>query len=127
MSNEHTILIIEDEKPIMSILKMKLNSEDFKTLEATDGESGLEIALKSHPDLILLDIMLPIMDGVTFLEKLRKNSWGNKVPVIILSNLNDAKTVEESRAKGVYDYLVKTDWKLEDVIAKVKSTLNIKS
>jgi CheY-like chemotaxis protein len=117
------ILIIEDEEIIHKPIQSKLESEGFEVVLARDGKEGLDKAFSDHPDLILLDIMLPIMDGVTFLEELRKDSWGKKVPVIVLSNLTNAMTAEESKAKGVRAYLVKTDWKLGDVVKKVKEEL----
>jgi DNA-binding response OmpR family regulator len=118
------ILIIEDEKLIVVALKKKLESEGFDVETEYDGVSGLRAALGMHPDLILLDIVLPGIDGVTLLGSLRADEWGAKVPVIILTNLNDASTIEESRKKGVNSYLVKTDWKLNDVVDKVRSTLD---
>ena len=92
-------------------------------MEAFDGGEGLAIALEKHPNLVLLDIVLPVMDGVTLLDRLREDEWGKNVPVIILSNLSDASTIEESKDKGVNSYLVKTDWKLDEVVAKVRETL----
>ena len=65
------------------------------------------------------------MDGITMLDKLREDDWGKKVPVIILSNLSKADSIRESRERGVNTYLVKTDWKLDEVIAKVKYELGI--
>jgi two-component system, OmpR family, alkaline phosphatase synthesis response regulator PhoP len=121
---KHKILIIEDEKLIVVALKKKLESEGFDVETEYDGVSGLRAALGMHPDLILLDIILPGIDGVTLLSSLRADEWGAKVPVIILTNLNDASTIEESRKKGVNSYLVKTDWKLNDVVDKVRSTLD---
>lgn len=122
---KYTILIIEDEQMVVSTLKGRLKASGFNVLVAENGSSGLKIAQESHPDLILLDIVLPVMDGITFLENLRKDDWGRKVPVIILSNLSKAETIAESKEKGVNTYLVKTDWKLKEVIQKVKYELGI--
>ena len=110
---------------ITAILKKKLEDSDFQVLVAFNGVSGLEVALQEHPDLILLDLILPEMDGITMLDKLREDDWGKKVPVIILSNLSKADSIRESRERGVNTYLVKTDWKLDEVIAKVKYELGI--
>ncbi len=126
MANEnHKILIIEDEALMAAALKKKLESEGFQSLWAKDGSEGLKIALDKHPSLILLDIVLPTMDGMTVLSKLREDSWGKNVPVIILSNLSRAATIEEGKEKGVNTYLVKTDWKLSEVVQKVKHELGI--
>jgi len=80
-------------------------------------------AEKEKPALILLDIIMPRMDGITMLQKLRKTDWGQNIPVIILTNLSSP--VQESAANNlnVADYLVKTDWKLSDVTNKVKKML----
>lgn len=106
------------------VLKRKLESDNYKVLVAKDGAEGLTKALGKHPDLILLDIILPVMDGVTFLGKLREDDWGKKVPVIVLSNLSRAAIVAKSKEKGASDYLVKTDWKLSDVMKKIKNELS---
>ena len=124
-SKKHTILVIEDEALMAKTLYRKLKSESFNVIVARNGAEGLKLAISEHPDLILLDIILPVMDGLTFLEKLRENSWGKSVPVIVLSNLRTIRSIEESRKKGVENYLVKTAWKLVDVVSKVKSELNI--
>ena len=124
MSDKKTIvLLIEDERLLSKAIKRKLEKGGFEVLEAFDGGEGLAIALEKHPNLVLLDIVLPVMDGVTLLDRLREDEWGKNVPVIILSNLSDASTIEESKDKGVNSYLVKTDWKLDEVVAKVRETL----
>jgi DNA-binding response OmpR family regulator len=104
-------------------LTKKLEDEGLKILTARDGMEGLKVALDEHPDLILLDVVLPVMDGVTFLEKLRQDSWGKRASVIVLSNLSKVATFREGEEMGVRDYLVKTDWKLKDVIEKVEKEL----
>jgi DNA-binding response OmpR family regulator len=120
------ILVVEDERDLASLLKRKLDDGGFITSIASDGEEGLKLALDEHPDLILLDIVLPVMDGLTMLEKLRKDRWGKAVPVIVLSNLSTAESIAKSRKRGVNHYLVKTDWKLNEVLQKVKRELGIK-
>jgi DNA-binding response OmpR family regulator len=119
----NTILIIEDEKLLADALKRKLERSGFSVFIAIDGAEGLEFALDKHPDLILLDIVMPIMDGITVLDRIREDEWGAKVPVLILSNLSDAESIKESKASGINDYLIKTDWKISDVVKKVKENL----
>lgn len=114
------ILIIEDEAPMRRILKDVFEQEGLKANEAADGAQGLEKALAEHPDLIILDIVMPKMDGITLLKKLRADSWGQTVPVLILTNLSNASRTLES---GIDDYLIKTDCRLEDIVRKVKSKL----
>jgi len=117
------ILIIEDELTLRSVLAEKLKSDGFEVLEAKNGEEGLEVSISQKPNLILLDIVMPKMDGLTMLEKLREDSWGKKVPVIILTNLSSGAEMSRSAENGVSGYLVKTDWKLEDVVKKIKEIL----
>jgi len=119
------ILVIEDERLLAEALKRKLETSGFSVITAADGAEGLEFALGKHPNLILLDIVMPIMDGLTMLDRLREDEWGAKVPVLILSNLSDAESIKESRDRGVNDYLVKTNWKIDDVVKRVRETLDL--
>ncbi|OHA67077.1 MAG: hypothetical protein A3C82_02370 [Candidatus Wildermuthbacteria bacterium RIFCSPHIGHO2_02_FULL_47_12] len=123
LSGQKTILIVEDEISLLHALRDKLAREGFAVLEAKNGKEGLGIALREHPDLILLDIIMPVMDGITMLKKLRHDLWGVQAAVMILTNLSDAEDVLMRSDKDPLDYLVKTDWKLEDVAAKVKEVL----
>lgn len=118
------ILIIEDEEPILEVLEAKFGLEKFETMRAKDGEEGLKMALEKKPDLILLDIIMPKMDGLTVLQKLSEDENGKKIPVIVLTNLSDDENVKNAVEKGNYDYLIKSDWRIEDVVKKVKEKLN---
>ncbi|MFC1612254.1 PleD family two-component system response regulator [Patescibacteria group bacterium] len=118
-----TILIIEDEAPVVRILREKFKSEGFRVLEAKNGIDGFKKAKTEKPDLILLDIILPKMDGIAMLQKLRKDAWGKNVKVIILTNLSDGDELAEAIEHKVHDYLVKADWKLEEIVKKVKEKL----
>lgn len=129
MKKVHKIVlveIIEDEEPVLSVLSSRFEKEGFDVIRAVDGEEGLKAALKHKPDLILLDLLMPRMDGLSMLKKLREDAWGKHVPVIVLTNLNDAEKVASAAEGGAFDFLVKADWKLEDVVKKVKQKLNIK-
>ena len=123
MENKKTILVVEDEISLLNALRDKLTRENFAVLEAKNGEEGLEVALREHPDLILLDIVMPKMDGMTMLRKLREDLWGKSAKVIILTNLSDNEKVAEALEQKSYEYLVKSDWKIEDVVAKVRERL----
>ena len=120
------LLIVEDEPALLKALAIKFAREKFEIITASDGEVGLEMALHEHPDLILLDIIMPKMDGMTVLNRLRVDSWGKKVPVIILTNLSDDAKVAEAIKQGTHDYLVKSDWDIGDVVMKVRNRLGIK-
>lgn len=124
--DDKKILIIEDELPMLKALSEKFSREGFSVLEARDGKEGLQMALEKKPDLIVLDLFMPVMDGKEMMQKLRKDSWGKKVPIIILTNLNpDDKTLNEILASGPAYYFVKSKWKLEDLVGKVKKELEV--
>lgn len=82
------------------------------------------MALDEHPDMILVDIILPKMDGLTMMEKIRKDSWGKDANAIVLTNLQDDEKVSQAKKHGVNDFLIKSDWKLKDVVEKVRKTLS---
>lgn len=118
--------IVEDEEPVLNVLSSRFEKEGFEVIRASDGEEGLKAALEHQPDLILLDLLMPRMDGISMLKKLREDDWGKNVPVIVLTNLNDADKVASATEGGAFDFLVKADWKLEDLVKKVRQKLNIK-
>lgn len=118
------ILIVEDEEILLKDLADKFTETGFEILTAKDGQEGLNVAFKNHPDLILLDIVMPVMDGMTMLYQLRRDPWGKEVEVILLTNLSDSDKIADSYSEGVHDYLVKSDWSLDDIMAKVKGKLS---
>jgi two-component system alkaline phosphatase synthesis response regulator PhoP len=122
---QKTVLIVEDDEPILKILNEKLEREGMKTMLARDGEEGLKDAKKNHPDLIILDILMPKMDGIAMLKKLRQDPWGKRAEVIILTNLSHEVKETEALEQGVTDYWVKSDWRLADVAAQVKKKLGM--
>ncbi len=120
------ILIVEDEAPLRNAVTDILTFEGFTVFQAKNGQEGLDLALKEHPDLILLDLMMPIMDGLTMLEKLRQDAeFGKTAAVILLTNINDPEKVAMATEAGSYDFLVKSDWNIEDVVKKIKGRLGI--
>ena len=126
MAKKKTILIAEDEVAMMDALRRKFEKEGIGVLSATDGEQALETALREKPDLCLLDIIMPKMDGLSVAEKIREDKkWGQDVPIVILTNLSDPNDVSRAASFGVYDFLVKTDWRLDDVVEFVKEKLNM--
>jgi DNA-binding response OmpR family regulator len=126
MKNNKKILVVEDEEILMEAMQIGLSKSGFTTLKAYNGEEGLEIALREHPDLILLDVMMPVMDGVEMLKKLREDDWGKSVKVIYLTNVGDTDKIADSLGNGVRDYLLKANWTVEKIIEKVNEKLNIK-
>jgi CheY-like chemotaxis protein len=120
------ILIVEDEASILKALIDKFQREKFTTFQAKNGVEALEIASAKKPDVILLDIIMPEMDGLEALKKIRKAEWGKDIPVLMLTNLSDMEKISEAVQIGISGYLVKSDWKLEDVVEKVKEKLSEK-
>ena len=119
------ILIIEDEASLRNTMADFLNEENFKAIGAEDGEIGIQLAKKELPDLILLDIILPKKDGFEVLTELKNDESTKKIPVILLTNLESPEDVEKAFAKGITTYLVKSNYKLEDIVKKIKETLKI--
>ncbi len=121
MNKSLSILIVEDEHALLQVLADKFGREGFLALTAPDGQAGLEAALKHKPDVIVLDIIMPSMDGLQMLKKLRENKWGQNVPVLILSNLSEPEYTEEIlNSDPNVSYLIKSNWGLDDVVKKVK-------
>ncbi len=118
------ILIVEDEKPLVEVLMAKLKGEGFLVNSAEDGKVGLEMINSWKPDLILLDIMMPKMDGYDVLEKLNKDN--NKTPVIIISNSGQMVEIEKTKKLGAVDHLIKTEFSPDDVLEKVNYFLDNK-
>lgn len=119
----YKLLIVDDEAPLLQILSDAFTSEGFMVRTAADGEEGLAQALDWHPDLILLDIVMPKMDGMTMLHKLRATEEGKKIAVILLTNLSDSTKVYDALANGAFDFLVKANWSIKDIVREVKSKL----
>lgn len=119
------ILVVEDDKMLRNILVEKLTHEGFITISAVDGEEGLKLALETNPDLVLLDILLPKMDGITVLKKIRESSK-TILPVFFLTNSqpDDHITAEVAELEPSY-YLIKANLELEDLLNKIKEKLNI--
>ena len=117
------ILVVEDDKSLRGALNDRLTKEGFGVIQARNGEEGLFIALDKKPDLILLDIVMPKMDGITMLDKLRGNEQGKDIPVIMLTNLEDTDNIGSVIEKGITNYLVKSNWKIDEVVDKIEKVL----
>ena len=116
---EKLILIVDDEKPIVDILKYNLKNEGFDTIEAYDGATGLELALSKSPDLILLDVMLPEMDGFTVCREVRAKS---QVPILLLTAREEEVDKVLGLELGADDYITKP-YKVRELLARIKANL----
>jgi DNA-binding response OmpR family regulator len=120
---KHTILIVEDEEALRSPLAESFLADGFNVLTAETGEIGLKTALQEHPDLIILDIILPAMSGLDVLKTLREDTWGKTAHVMMLTNVNDTDKIAEAMNDNAFEYLIKTDIKLQDLVKKVRNRL----
>lgn len=117
------ILIIEDDKFLRELITRKLVNEGYQTIEAVDGEEGVRTAKAEKPDLILLDLILPGIDGFEALARIRKDQETANLPVIILSNLGQKEDIERGLKLGATDYLIKAHFSPGEIIEKVASIL----
>ena len=120
MKEKSTIALVDDERNILTSLRLALEAEGYKVLVANDGDVGLQTAIDSKPDIILLDIIMPKMDGLSMLRMLRENNWGKTAKVIIITNLSNPLSETQAKEMKVDDYIIKTDWSLADIILKIK-------
>ena len=118
-----TILIVEDDTELRETLTTALTYEKFSVLAADNGATGLGMALEKHPDMILLDVIMPHMDGLTVLQKLREDSWGKEVPVIVMTVLDDLEKIAAVVTAGGDEYVIKSEITLGSLVAKVKDRL----
>ena len=117
------ILIVEDDKTLLDMYKLKFEQEGFNILIALDGLIGLELIKKELPAVILLDIMMPKMDGFAVLAELKKDKSTKDIPVLMLSNLGQQSDVDKGKKMGADDYIVKASMTPSQVVDKVKSYL----
>jgi len=118
------ILVIEDDKFLRKVIVRKLSDEGYEIIEAIDGEKGLIVAREEKPDLILLDLVLPEIDGFEVLSELKKDKDTFEIPVIILSNLGEKKNVEKGIKMGATDYLIKARLEPSEIAQRVQMALN---
>jgi DNA-binding response OmpR family regulator len=118
-----TILIVEDEPTLQKALRIALEREGYEVKSALEGDAGLKLAKESKPNLILLDLILPKIDGFEILAELKKDESTKEIPVIILTNLESSQDIEKALVLGAKTYLVKANYDLKDIIKKVKENI----
>ncbi len=124
---KNKILIIEDEPAILRALASVFKRDGFEVVTAEDGDDGLELALRECPSLILFDIVMPRMDGLTMLSRLRQEGgdWGKTVKAIAYTNMGYNESKERARSLGVSDYLIKANVRLAEVVSKAEELLGV--
>lgn len=127
MKTQKTVLVIEDEKSLRDAVTDILRLRNITPLMAKNGREGMDIALAKHPDLILLDLIMPEMDGMTALKNIREDAWGKSVPIIILTNLSETNGHGTDNFGGypLTHYLIKSDWKIHDIVDKISQMLDL--
>lgn len=121
---EKHVLIVEDESDIRDAMAEAVADAGFAVSTADNGSTGLDTALTKRPDLILLDIVMPIMDGHEVLEKLRQDDWGKTVKVIMLTSMDDVKNIAHAHESDITDYIIKAHSSLDDIVTKVKMEIH---
>jgi DNA-binding response OmpR family regulator len=120
------VLVTEDEPPMLQILTDKLTEGGYDALAAKNGDDGLQTALQHHPDMIILDVLMPKLDGLAMMDKLRHDEWGKNVPIIVLTNVSadtDQTLAAIVKNQPAY-YFVKSNIKLEEIMEKVNEILS---
>lgn len=123
LNSDKKILIIEDDKFLRKLVLRKLASEGYDVLEAVDGEHGIKEVHAKNPDLILLDLILPGIDGFEVLARIKQDKDTNSIPVIILSNLGQKEDIEKGFNLGAVDYLIKAHFTPNEIVEKVRALL----
>lgn len=126
LKDKKKILVVEDDGMISSIYEAKFKADGFEVLIAVDGVKGLELAKKEKPDLIMLDVILPGLDGFSVLEEIKKDKTTRSIPVIMLTNLGTEDDKIKGQKMGALDYLVKASLTPGQIGDKVKEALKIK-
>jgi DNA-binding response OmpR family regulator len=119
------IAIIEDDQTISQMYRMKFQSDGFDVQMASNGRLGVALVEEFGPDIVLLDLQMPEMDGAEALTEIRKHDWGKDIPVIILTNMGEEESPAALKKLGVESYIVKADLTPSQVVARVKETLGL--
>lgn len=117
------ILIVDDDPDLLEITGERVVQGGYAVLKAKNGKEGLEVALAQHPDLILLDVMMPEMTGLEMLKVLRQDEWGKNAHVFMLTSMNRSQEMSEGMHYNVAKYIIKSDMKYDELLADIKQYL----
>lgn len=123
----YKILVIEDDKFLRELITQKLSREGYDVIGAVDGEEGVVKAKKDQPDLVLLDLILPGIDGFEVLSQIKKDTETSEIPVVILSNLGQKEDVDRGKSLGAVDFLIKAHFTPSEIIEKIEEILETKN
>lgn len=119
------IAIIEDDSVIAQMYRMKFEADGFEVQIADNGRDGVTLVEQFSPDIVLLDVQMPIMNGDEALKLIRNKDWGKTVPVMVLTNLGEEEAPKNIRSLGIESYIVKADLTPRQVVERVKTTLGL--
>ncbi len=122
-SNKKKILVIDDDVNLNTVLVSKLNISGFEAIGATNGEEGIQKAFSVHPDIILLDLLMPGIDGLEVLKRLRQDQWGKQVKIIMLTLVDKLDAISDAVTNNASGYLIKTNYSLDQMVEEMKHTL----
>jgi len=125
LKTDKKVLIVEDDEMTLSMLSGTLRDEGFSIIEAMDGKEALDAALKECPDLILLDIIIPEIDGLSVFKRLRKDGCCKDTPIMLLTNLEETQSITKALEMGKCDFMIKTNWAIKDVVRRIKEHLGV--
>lgn len=117
------LLIVEDDEVILRALYLAFHEGDYTVATATDGETALRMTERLKPDLVILDLIIPKMDGFAYLKNLKSNPALSKTPVVVLSNLGDQESIDRAKQLGASDYFVKSNTDLSDLVKKIEKII----
>ena len=123
MDKKIKILVVEDEEILLTALSEELKQEGFEVVGAKDGVEGVEKAASEKPDLVLLDLVMPRLDGIGALKQMKEQDSTKEIPVVILTNLSDYDKISDALSLGAMDYLVKANYRLEELVSKIRTVL----
>lgn len=124
MTDKKKIMIVEDDVFIRDIYQVKFSQEGFEVITAEDGIKALEMLKEVTPDIIMLDIIMPYMNGVEVLKKIKSDEKFKNIPVVMLTNISEKEKVDEGMDLGIVDYIIKSHFTPSEVLAKINSLLN---
>lgn len=120
------VLIIEDDSFLQGLESGKLKKEGYEVITASTGEEAMKKLIEPNIDLVLLDLILPGIDGFEILQKIRSTESLKNIPVIVFSNLSEEKDIKKSKELGATDFMVKSNFTLEELVTRIKKILTSK-
>ena len=117
------VLVVEDDQFLSNAYKLKLSKSGFDVSVASDGEIGIKLMKEDKPDIVLLDLIMPNVDGFTCLESIKADDSLKDVPVIVASNLGQDEDVERAKSLGAVDFIIKSNISIEEIVEKVKAVV----